>query len=779
MNRATLNSVFRWANPATIGKELGARLGRFLSFGNSSLYFSNLEPTGPELLPEENILLLPIGSYGHSFALLRLEQINPVEAAPLLPCLDSIAELCVENVIVNLALLHDLETGLHTEAGLVETLASRLEGQHQEEPASRKALPNTCTGFIVLNWPEAREARDGADQAEFEKFVALLANTFRASLPTGSIAARIGAMEGRCEFAAAFPAPGRGVCNRLARKMIAALERPTFYNRLLQSRSSARFCAGHALYPQDLKGHEFASPPREQVLLLRDRARLAADVAWQTWQLRAPCLAFGWIPVIGGKIHEILPHSMVRITLGRNANIQPGQRFHVIDRNSSWNAAGSKAQIVIQSVGETEARASILHIRHPGASPCPGDGLLLIRNRKAAGAEDVPGLLTHADFVRKFEVARRKTPAFTLAITKFWNSEERQESAVNAETARREFRERLTALGKFLLTGCELPVLAGWYGSDGMIFFQPGDTNLPAFINNLHKAASGFSLETATGLFSYPCLNLTRADSELHALKALEYASLLPPPHIGHLDAFALAISADKRFSQGDEFGALEEYRLALLLKPDDALILNSMGVCLAALHRQEDALGKFLEALERTRTPDIEAKICYNLGNLFQKQSDLAEARGYYRRCLKASPDHIYAWTRLGQIYDMAGRPGASRAFYRHASKLAHNDPDALSLIQRKLAQLEDAGNHTQKAREILHDSLLRNPEDKASLLLLARTYVDDDPAMAETLARKCLRMGANAWTVLIDALAALGRNEEAREAMLKRDLYEQRQPL
>lgn len=772
MNGATLDSILRWANPATIGNELGARLGKFISFGNASLYFSPLKPAGPELLPDENMLLLPVASNGSSFAILRLEQINPVDAGALLPSLKAIVELCVENVAVSLALRHDPETGLLTEASLLAALADRLEGQ------SQKAPPNTCLGFIVLNWQGAARARASADPAEFERFLAMLANAFSTCLPVGSVAARIGAMEGRCEFAALFPAPGSGACNRLARKMIACLEQPTFYNKLLQSRTGARFCAGHVLYPQDLKGHEFTAPPYEQALLLRNRARLAADVAWQTWQLREPCMAFGWTAVIGCKIHELLPHGIARVNLGRNANIQPGQRFHVIDRNSPWNAASSKAQIVIRSVGETDSHASILHIRRPGSYPEPGDGLLLIRSGKPGRMDEVPGMLGHGDFIKEFERTRRKAPVFTLAITKFWNDEDSPESSVNVETARGEFRQRLADLGKFLPTGCKLPELAGLYGSDGMIFFQPDNTELPAFIKELHEAAASFSLGAATGMFSYPCLNLARADSELLALKALEYATLLPHPHIGSLDALALAISADKRFSQGDEFGALEEYRLALLLKPDDAVILNSMGVCLAALHRPEDALRKFLEALESSKGQDIEAKICYNLGNLFQKQSDLAEARKFYRRCLKVDPGHIYAWTRLGQIYDNAGRPQASRAFYRHASRLARNNPAALSLIQRKLAQLEDAGNHRQRAREILHDSLLRNPEDKASLLLLARTYVEEDPAMAETLARKCLRMGANAWTVLIDALAALGRNDEAREAMKKRDLYEQRLP-
>ena len=73
----------------------------------------------------------------------------------------------------------------------------------------------------------------------------------------------------------------------------------------------------------------------------------------------------------------------------------------------------------------------------------------------------------------------------------------------------------------------------------------------------------------------------------------------------------------------------------------------------------------------------------------------------------------------------------------------------------------------HGGEARELLHDTLLRNPFDAAAMLLLARLYLDgdEDPAMAELLARKSvgLRDTPEGWQVLARALRALGREEEA----------------
>lgn len=76
-------------------------------------------------------------------------------------------------------------------------------------------------------------------------------------------------------------------------------------------------------------------------------------------------------------------------------------------------------------------------------------------------------------------------------------------------------------------------------------------------------------------------------------------------------------------------------------------------------------------------------------------------------------------------------------------------------------------------EARELLHEALVRNPQDAASMLLLANIYLDsnEDPAMAELLARKSagLHDKPEAWETLARALRKLGREEEARVAEAK----------
>lgn len=754
MSEISASGLLAWSDPASLGSALASRLAEFLRFDSHVLYFGASGINEPELLPGEGILLLPFGQHGGASVILRLGGVDPARVAPLMPALPAIARLCLENVWLDCARRRDPATFLHTEEALLLALRERIAAL--QALASSRTVKDACLGMIVIAWPEAffengeREARDS--------FWNYLATAFRNMLPADSVGAGLGRLEGRRELGLLFPAASRGTCQRLARRLLAGLGKYPFRDPASQAENAPRLCAGHALYPQDLSGREFALPAWEQALLLRDRARLAAAAAWGAERLKLPIMAYAWIRVLGGKVAALAGRDRLRVNIGRAAGVKPGQRFHVIGAGAPWSANWAKALIAIEKIRESDSDARIIHINKAGSAPEPGDGLWPIRGA-AEGAS--PGsLASHADFIAAFERESASQASFALAIVKFWPNPEAGKFPENESKAEPGHAKALAALCESFL-GANPRGLAGWHCGDSAIFYLP-ETDAPEaenYFRQLRDAASEAGFESATGIFAYPFLNFSKADSESCALKALEYALLLPSPRIGALNGLALAISADRRFAQGDETGALEEYRQALLLDPDNADILNSTGVCLAALNRMEAARRKFREALERADSKDLRAKANYNLGNILRKEHDLAAARDCFRRCLQAEPGHIYAWTRLGQVYEKAGKPRASRAFYKHASRLAKNDAEALNMAQRQLARLESAANQMEKAREILHEALLRDPADKASLMMLAKTYLEDDPATAEALARECLRLGADAWPILERALAAPGR--------------------
>ena len=258
-------------------------------------------------------------------------------------------------------------------------------------------------------------------------------------------------------------------------------------------------------------------------------------------------------------------------------------------------------------------------------------------------------------------------------------------------------------------------------------------------------------------------------------LKALEYALLLPAPHVGICNSLALNISADRRYSQGDIFGAVEEYKLALLADEDNVLARNSLGVCMAALGRHHEARRHFLEALKRCAEPGQIAQTRYNLGTVCQHLGERRTAARYFRQCLAAEPEHLYAHLRLGQLCEEGGRRNEARRFYEEAARIEDSlregkQDGGPSLARRYLARVAARQRRGGEARELLHEALLRDPNDAASMLLMARLYLDgnEDPSVAELLARKSVRLHdtAEGWQVLARALRAQDREDEARLA-------------
>lgn len=741
--------IFDRANLLTAEERLCQLLAPFFAFAGHALYFPRIPLAEAELLSPERRLLAPVRWRGKAVAALRLDGVRLKEARRMRRFIPKIISLCLETIALENVMRLDSATGLFSETALLEQLAERL--------SAPGPLHQSCLGLIVLEWPDAELIAKRAGPQTVALAWEQMAEQLRKQLPEGAIAASIGRTEWRHEFAILMNATGRGSCHGVATRAIERLELLDITDPFSSGRIPVLLSGGHALFPQDLTGPELSGPAASKALLLRDRARLASKAA-RKFNHRQKAMAFAWICQNGGMVTKILPDGQLAVSLGRNCQAQKDMRFHIISPGQDLTA--SKAQIVLTHVGAQESVAAILHLEQAGNPPEIGDQLLLARQ----SGEDTGNLLAQAAFLDC--LAHPADGRFSLSITRFTRMPDSGQETTGADFdlgLKRFLGAAIAQLGEF----CSA-FTAGFYGIRALGLYLPNTDAAKArkLIERLHELAAGQNLAAATGIFVYPCLNFARKDSEECALKALEYAELLPAPHIGFLDALALAISADKRFSQGDELGALAEYRLALLLKPHDAMIMNSLGVCLGALNRVEDAAQTFETALRHCDEKELLAKICYNLGNIHNRANDLARARHYFRHCIKTLPEHIFAWLRLGQIHAKTGRNNAARALYNHACKLAADDAATLNMVERHLARLDAATSQLERARERLHDSLLRDPADSASMLLLAETYLEDDPSMAELLARKGLRLGADAFDILAKALAAQGRHEESELA-------------
>lgn len=760
----------------------------------------------------------------------RAREVRPL--LPVLPavvalCLENLARVRAArtDAVTGLATEDVLFARMEDEAARVRA--------HLDDPAQPDGRPaplhRLCMGLVALRLRNGEELTRQAGFAFGETFLRRVADACRAALPSDVLAARVG----RHELALLLSASGRGACHKLARAVLDRMEAVSLPGPLTRQPVRPLLCAGHALYPQDMQGPELALPMFEQARLLMDRARLAADVAAQgqsgvSVNGASRIMPFARILQDGGVVLENLPLGRLRVSLGRQTKAREGLRFAV--RGVEGAARG---EVVLLQVRELDAVAEILHLEDAARIPAPGDSLALLDGLPVlsppdmesalenatdafapgesldrsggvphAAEHDTPqeattrmpsptaaeepansgthaGLYGHGDFLNRFSREREQCARFTLAIVRLAHSGEDGGSA--AREAEQGMRKALELWRALLAPGAspsaqpetgQPEAFGGYYGSNSLIFFHAGQTAehlLPVYAQ-LCAGLKKYGLEAAAGLAGYPFLQFRKAEMQDCALKALEYALLLPEPRAGVCNSLALNISADRRYSLGDVFGAVEEYKLALLADQTNVMAWNSLGVCMAALGRQHEARRHFLEALRQKPDETRAAQLCYNLGTVCQNLGERRAAARYYRQCVKIAPDHLFAHIRLGQLCEQGGRRGEARRFYEQAAAIEDDRPGAPSLARRHLARVAARQRRGGEARELLHEALLRNPNDAAAMLLLAKIYLDgnEDPAMAELLARKSVGLHdrPEAWQTLGRALRALEREEEARVA-------------
>lgn len=421
-------------------------------------------------------------------------------------------------------------------------------------------------------------------------------------------------------------------------------------------------------------------------------------------------------------------------------------------------ASGSAATGHAQADAESAARAPAAAAA-PYTATAPGTETAV----DAAQAEQA-ALCGHGDFLNRFAQESERRARFVLAIVRMEGA-----SSSTAATALHLWEKLLRRAAPH---DAGAAPLAGLYGSNSLIFFHPGSEpqNVVPLYESLCSALKDAGVDAAAGLAAFPFLQYRKAEMPDCALRALEYALLLPHPRVGQCNSLALNISADRRYSLGDVFGALEEYKLALLADETNVMAWNSLGVCMAALGRRHEARRHFLEALRHKPDEGTATQINYNLGNVCQSLGERRAAARYYRQCVKTAPDHLFAHIRLGQLCEQSGRRAEARRYYELAAAIEDAAPGRPGVARRHLARVAARQRKGGEARELLHEALLRNPQDAASMLLLANIYLDgnEDPAMAELLARKSagLHDRPEAWQTLARALRALDREDEARLA-------------
>lgn len=796
-------------------------LHRVIPFESHALYFPRgTGPDAPEWLPEEEKLLIPLRRDGELLGIFMARRPDPALVPALLPALPGVVALCLDNVALYKNARTDALTGLATGEALRERLlreAGFIRASFNRGDDGEDDRPHVGSmGLVAVRFSGLRDIVRQFGYAFAERLLAALAEAFAARLPEEALAARTGDYT----LAAFLPEAARPRCESLGNDILRAMGKVRLTDPLSGRRIGVRVHAGYALYPQDMDGERLRDMTEHAHVLLH-KAELAADVA-KTRALRreaagdagaprrARVMAYSRLLQEGGDIRALLPLSRVLVSLGYRVGGREGQHFSVWTENGAAREDRLyKGEIVLLEVRESESVAEILSLGDPAWPLEPGDALTLLPDERGASdaaahsekAEDTPraparirsdpltGLLGHGDFLARLAEARSGCRRFGIALAHVsmhggppgMQEEKPSETACPGHAfppadqpdrlmagLTRLCREAFDAGGNE--AGFGAAVVGGRFGLNSLVFFHP-EVEEAAFRARYERlcaeAARRLGRRVGAGLAVWPFLRFRPADMLECARKALEYALLLPEPHVGLFDSLALNISADKRHCRGDIFGAVEEYKLALLADDANALAWNSLGVCMASLGRRSEARHFFEEALRRA--PD-DPDPAYNLGAVCQALGDLEEATARFHACLALSPAHLYAKVRLGQIAESAGRLDDAARLFEEAAAM----DDQSALPYRHLAGLALRRHSTDTAREHLHQALLRNPRDAAALTLMAQLYLDggEDPELAKSLARQAVAHRPDrkqGWLVLAHALDTLGQHAEARAARIK----------
>jgi len=770
-------------------------LQAFVGFKSYSLYFpppgADPDQAEPVFLRGEQKLLLPLLHEGELMGMFMARGVKPQPSKGALAMLTRAASLCLENLRLAKACRTDAVTGLMNRQSLTQAMEREIElVQACILPGSASCLeasPGEARGgfgLVLFDVDFFTWVNQGFGHLFGEKLLAAVGRLLSGVAPGDCVCARLG----EDVFAALLPGGTPARCQELAESIRAAVAEEIFEYPVNGERIRLTVSAGFALYPQDLHGGQLAAPTGEAARILIQKARKTLACAKDLG--RNQVISFARLLREGGQVLERLPLGRLAVSLGRAVDAKEGQRFlvwsprfegaHQLARSGETRVSGRypamvKGEIILMETQEDVSFAEVLHLTDASWPIEPGDRLLMAQEgEERFAAEEQPpaqpqrdmvsGLLGHRDFIRHIAQAREAQSVFSLALVRLPESGKERATAGSSPAEARV--QEVTALCR---ESFGQQMQGGRFSTGSLILFLPGVDPLelrPRFAAFMELARERLGVSLAVGLAGYPFLNFGKADVLENCRKALDHSLLLTQPgKLAVFDTISLTISADRLFTLGDIYGAVEDYKLALLADEENRLARNSLGICLARLGRMAQAKAEFERVLAKEPR---NVMALYNLGHACHRLGEEAQARKCFQRCLKLNPGDVYSLLRLGRMAEEAGKLANARKYYEKVVEL----PGGKGLAMRHLARVALALGRTEQGREYLHQALLHDPKDAFSMNLLARLYLDagEDPAIAEALARQSAALRPEQkqfWKELARALELQGKKEEAQQAL------------
>ncbi|HBI15266.1 MAG TPA: hypothetical protein DDY20_07095 [Desulfobulbaceae bacterium] len=232
----------------------------------------------------------------------------------------------------------------------------------------------------------------------------------------------------------------------------------------------------------------------------------------------------------------------------------------------------------------------------------------------------------------------------------------------------------------------------------------------------------------AIGISSWPCLNFARTETAVNCRKALLHGRFFGPGSVTVFDHVSLNVSGDHYFDEGDYRQAIREYQAGLRMDNGDVNLMNSLGVTLAELNRQQQAVNAFDRVLAR-EPGNFMALVNKGFAQRMLDKNDEALAcfeQAARQRGFSESAVFSDISLQLGRLHCMAGR-------YRQAlnilKKLEKSSRERQGFhLYRLLGEAYAGVGKNAEAMQALQRAIRHNPDDAQSLSILGELYAREE---------------------------------------------------
>ena len=237
------------------------------------------------------------------------------------------------------------------------------------------------------------------------------------------------------------------------------------------------------------------------------------------------------------------------------------------------------------------------------------------------------------------------------------------------------------AVGWFWFVGMLVPVIGlvpvGEQSMADRYSYLPSIGLLIALVWGMAEWSRGWSkreyvVTGATVAAVAGCLIATRGQVQYWRNTETLFQHALRVTHSNYLAHHNLGTQLEK---EGRLQEATDEFKLALLAKPDYAPSFNNWGIVLDKQGRLEEAMQRFKQAIDRNSGY---ADPHYNLGASLEKMGRYDEARQEYQTAIRLKPAYADAHYNLGVAWGRQGNLDEAAREFKSAIKLKRDSPDA-----------------------------------------------------------------------------------------------------